>query len=445
MILSKSLPILLSRRVAAALLCALITACGGRGASRVSPAEIPAIELGLEQTPDDAGLRLRYAAALFSGGRCGDARIQAEAAAALQPDNGVTPLIQGQCLEAEGRLSEAVDVYGAYMRQHPDADGVDAVRGRHLLAERALAGARAREALEAESELVDQPGQSGVVAVLPVAILGDTDGEYGPLSGALAQMIISDLSLLDRIRLVERVQLRALLDEMSLAETGRVDTETAARVGRLVRAERLVQGVMVVNRSTLRLEASLIGPDGLEAGAPEVAGSLRRLLDLEKEVALSLADRLAGPLTPSERQEILDNGPESVDAFLRWADGLILEDRGDFAAAANAYQAAARLDPGFVDARTRAQGAASAVTVIGRSPTEVVGLGAVAARAASGVANPGLDRALRGAIFDVASLSPELATGLGPAARGVQSPGANQPNPILPIDVLLRVLVRIPR
>ena len=361
------------------------------------------------------------------------------------PDNGVTPLIQGQCLEAEGQLVEAVDVYGAYMRQHPAADGVDAVRGRRLLAERALAESRARQALAAESDLATHPAERGVVAVRPVAILGDTDGEYAALSGALAQMIISDLSLLQRIRLVERIQLSALIDEMALSEAGRVDPATAARVGRLVRAERMVHGVMVVNRNTLRLQASLVGPDGVGAGAPEVAGSLRNLLDLEKELSLSLAERLAGPLTPAERQQILDNGPESVEAFLRWADGLILEDRGDFAAAANAYQAAARLDPGFADARTRAQGAASAVTVIGRSPSEVVGLGAVAARAASGVANPGLDRALQGAIFDVASLGPELATGTGPVARGTQTPGANQPNPVLPIDVLLRILVRIPR
>ncbi len=442
---TKSPLIPVSLRVVAALFCVVASGCGGVSSSRVSPSEIPAIELGLQESPDDAGLRLRYAAALFAGGRCAEARVQAEAGAALVPDNGVTPLIQGQCLEAEGQLVEAVDVYGAYMRQHPAADGVDAVRGRRLLAERALAESRARQALAAESDLATQPAERGVVAVLPVAILGDTDGEYAALSGALAQMIISDLSLLQRIRLVERIQLSALIDEMALSEAGRVDPATAARVGRLVRAERMVHGVMVVNRNTLRLQASLVGPDGVGAGAPEVAGSLRNLLDLEKELSLSLAERLAGPLTPAERQQILDNGPESVEAFLRWADGLILEDRGDFAAAANAYQAAARLDPGFADARTRAQGAASAVTVIGRSPSEVVGLGAVAARAASGVANPGLDRALQGAIFDVASLGPELATGTGPVARGTQTPGANQPNPVLPIDVLLRILVRIPR
>ncbi len=422
-----------------------LVACGGLASSRVSPAEIPSLEEQLARTPDDAALQLRYSAALFADGRCEEARIQAEAGAALQPDNGVTPLIQGQCLEAEGRLGEAVELYSAFLRQHPEAPDGDAVRGRHLLAERALSEVRAREALAAESGLSGDSVEGGVIAVLPVAVLGDADNEYAALSGALAQMLISDLSVLERLRLVERVQLQALLDELAFSGSGRVDPATAARAGRLVRAQRLVQGAMVVSRSTVRLEAALVGSGGERSEVQDAAGSLRSLLDLEKELALSLAERLAGPLTPAERQRILDNGPRSVDAFLRWADGLILEDQGDFAAAANAYRSAARIEPGFSEARERARASAAAVTVIGRSPTEVVALGSVASRAAFEVSNPGLDVALRGAVFDVAALGPEIATGLAPGPRGTQAPGANQFTPVLPADVLLRILVRIPR
>lgn len=442
---SRPRPLPFARWVPLGLFCAGLVGCGGLASNRVSPAEIPSLEQRLAETPDVAALRLRYSAALFAAGRCEEARIQAEAGAALEPDNGVTPLIQGQCLEAEGAIADAVDVYSGFLRQHPEAAGVDAVRGRHLLAQRALSEVRAREALAAEVELAGDSVDPGVVAVLPVAVLGDVEGQYASLSGALAQMLISDLSVLERLRLVERIQLQALLDELEFSGTGRVDAATAARAGRLVRAQRLVQGTIVVSRSTVRLEAALVGAGGERADVQDAAGSLRSLLELEKELALSLAERLAGPLTPAERQRILDNGPTSVDAFLRWADGLVLEDRGDFAAAANAYRAAARIDPGFVEAREQATAAAAAVTVIGRSPSEVATLGSAASQAASEVAQPGLDLALRSAILDVASLGPEIATGLGPGPRGTQTPGANQFNPILPADVLLRILVRIPR
>lgn len=419
-------------------------ACAG-GPLRVSPTEIPELQARVEARPDDADLRLRYAAALFADGRCDEARVEAETGAALRPDNGVTPLIQGQCLEAAGRTADAVDVYAGYLRQYPDGDGADAVRGRHLLAERALAAVRAREALAAEAELSARPVVGDVVGVLPVAVLGDVEDRYQALSTGLAQMLVSDLALLDRLRLVERIQLDAVLDELALASSGRVDPATAARVGRLVRARDLVAGALVFEGDEVRLEATLVGEEGTRPGAADAVGGFRSLLDLEKRLAVSLADRLAGPLTPAEERRILDNGPSGVDAFLAWADGLIREDRGDFAGAAAAYRDAARLDPGFDDARRRARRTASAVTVIGRSPTEVVGLGRVASRAAADVSNPGLRGALDGAARDVAALGPEVAVATEAGTGAPWSPGADQPTPALPADVILRILVRIPR
>lgn len=435
-----------SSRVRGGLLALLLLtgACAG-GGLRVSPDEIPALQARLDQRPDDADTRLRYAAALFADGRCAEARVEAETAAAVRPDNGVTPLIQGQCLEAAGQLAEAVDVYAGYIRQYPAGDGADAVRGRHLLAERALAELRAREALAAEAQVSALPPQDDLVAVLPVAILGDLDDRYAGLSTGLAQMLVSDLSLLGRLRLVERMQLNAVLGELTLGASGRVDPATAARVGRLFRAGEMVAGALVVDGDDVRLEATLVNADGARPGADDAVGDVRALLELEKRLAVSLADRLAGPLSPAEEQRILDNGPGSVDAFLVWAEGLLLEEQGDYAGAAAAYRSAARMDPGFADAGERSRRAASAVTVIGRPPTEVVGLGRVASRAAAGVSNPGLAGVLAGAARDVAALGPEIAMDTQAGVGAPWSPGAEQAAPVLPTELVLRILVRIPR
>ncbi len=429
-------------------LCALVgasAACGGRSSLRVSPSEIPAIEAALVERPDDQKLVLRYAAALFADGNCAAARVQAEAAAALDPANGVTPLIQGQCLEAEGRLAEAVDVYAGYLRGHADAAGSDAVRGRRLLAQRALAEVTAREAIARESELSALPADPAVVAVLPAAILGDDPPRYAALSGALAQMLVSDLSLIERIRLVERTQLASLMDELALSGTDRVDPATALRLGRLVRAERLVQPAAIFEQGSVRLEAGLIESGGSRVGVDLADGDFRDILSIEKQLALDLATRLVGPLTEAEERRILDNGPQSIEAFLHWADGLILEEVGDFAAAAAAYDAAAGSDPGFTEARTRARLTASAATVIGRSPADVVASGQVAARAVAGVSSPGVGGALAGAVYDLAALGPEASMGATPGVGSIRTPGFDQLAPPLPLDVILRILVRIPR
>ena len=434
------------RGVLALLLVAVsASACAGGAGLRVSPAEIPELESRLETSPDDGELRLRYAAALFAAGRCTEAEDQAEAGAASRPDNGVTPLVQGQCHEAAGRLAEAVDVYAGYLNVYPDAEGSAAVRGRRLLAERALAGVRAREALAREADIRARPADPGVVAVLPAVVLGDGEGRYRALGPALGQMMMSDLALLERLRLVERIELEALLSELERAMAGRLDPTTAPRVGRLVRAESLVQSRLVVDGGALSLEAAVSRDGGEDAPVETATGSLNQLLDMQKQLALELADRLAGPLTPAERRAIRDNGPESVTVFLDWAEGLLLEGEGDYAGAATAYRRAAAADPGFADAARRAASAASAVQVIGRSPTEVIALGAYASEAASNVSADAIRRALASAAFEVAPLGPEIAVGPPAGPRGALVPGALQPTPALPIDVVLRILVRIPR
>jgi len=53
--------------------------------------------------------------------------------------------------------------------------------------------------------------------------------------------MLSDLAMIRSLRLLERIQVGALLDELKLGQSGRADPSTAARVGRLLRAERMVQ------------------------------------------------------------------------------------------------------------------------------------------------------------------------------------------------------------
>src|SRR5947209_5082414 len=68
------------------------------------------------------------------------------------------------------------------------------------------------------------------------------NAELAPLSKGLAQMLISDLAAVDTVRVVEREQLQAVLDEQKLSHSGKIDTRTAARIGKLLGARYLVLG-----------------------------------------------------------------------------------------------------------------------------------------------------------------------------------------------------------
>jgi len=276
-----------------------------------------------------------------------------------EPDNVLGPLVTGGCQEQAGRYDEAVATYNDFAAQHPNARGVAAVRAKAQLALRAAAERTARQALAREAELALQPPQPATVAVLPLVIAGDSSVQ--PLSRGLAELIITDLAYLRTLRLLERLQIGMLLDELKLGQTERVDPATAARVGRLLRAERMVQGTATIPlRGPVQLSATVVTGTGVVRPVSQVTGPFATLLDLEKQVVLDLAAQLGLELTQAERERILRQGPKSLAAFLAYSRGLEAMDRGDYGAAARHFRSAAQADRSFQAARDGQQAATAA-------------------------------------------------------------------------------------
>ncbi|MDQ8159038.1 MAG: CsgG/HfaB family protein, partial [Gemmatimonadota bacterium] len=99
----------------------------------------------------------------------------------------------------------------------------------------ALATALATSAATAAAQTA--PSSRPTVAVLYFtngAISNNAD--YAPLSKGLAEMMITELSANTNIRVVERDRLQALLEEQNLGASGRVEKETAAKLGKTLGA-----------------------------------------------------------------------------------------------------------------------------------------------------------------------------------------------------------------
>lgn len=338
----------------------LLAACAGRRPTEVSPAEIPDLEGRLQREPGNADLRSRYAAALFAADRCNQATIEAQQVQLQRPADAVAVLVIGQCAEKAAQFEAALTAYRGFLTRYPEGRGAVAVRARERLALRGYATQVARQALQNEAQLSQQPADPNVVAVLPLTI-STTDTSYLALSRGLAQIITSDLALIQRFRLVERLQLGAVLDELQLARTQRVDPSTVARVGRLMQAGRMVQGAAAIPpEGDVRLEASVVQASG-EVTAPEaVMGRFRDLLRIEKDLVVALSARLGYQLSEAERRMILENGTQNLAAFLAYSRGLVAEEAGDYQAAAQYFGNAVRVDPGFQQARQEQQTAAAA-------------------------------------------------------------------------------------
>ena len=391
-------------------LAALGAACLPGAPSEVSPEEIPDLEARLESEPNNGTLLLRYAAALFAADRCDSATTVARRGSGLRPADALGPLLIGQCLEQSGDYAGAIGLYSSFVETHDDTRGVAAVRAREMLARREQATAGAREALAREQELTAQTTDANAVAVLPLTIVGDTT--YAPLGRGLAQMIITDLALVERFRAVERLQIGALLQELRLAETDRVDQATAARVGRLIRAGRMVQGSATIPpEGEVRLEANVVQADGQVTGPASTTGRLRDLLRMEKDLVVGILGRMGYQLADAELQLILENGTENLTAFLAYSRGLVAEDLGDYATAAVHFSNAVQSDPGFTAARTQYEAAAAAPAMEAASANQITTVSQTSvAEPILGPSDP-VSSAVATVIVDIASTQAEQTSG----------------------------------
>jgi tetratricopeptide (TPR) repeat protein len=342
----------------------LAAACaGGPRRTAVTPADIPTLQAQVQSQPANAAVRFRLAAALFAAGRCDTAVVVAHAALRLQPDNVLGPLVVGGCQERAQRYDLAVETYESFADRYPRNPGTPALRAKAQDAVRKGALRAARLALAREAELTALPPEPRTLAVLPVTVSGDTS--YRALSRGLAELMITDLAVIRSLRLLERVQVGTLLEELRLAQGERVNPATAARMGHLLRAERMVQGVasIVSERAPVRLQVTVVSVDGASKPGAAVTGPFRDLLDLEKQLVIGLGRELGIQITDAERQRILRQGPKNLVAFLAYSRGLESLDRGDYGGAARHFGDAVRADPSFTAAEDARQAAEAAPAV----------------------------------------------------------------------------------
>lgn len=407
---------------------AICLACAGARPMAVTPADIPELAAAALANPGDGSSALRLAAALLAADRCDSALVVARRGMELRPRDALGPLVAGDCLERRGDDKEAIALYESFTARFGNSVGAPAVAARAFLARRAVAQANARQAVLREADVNAAPADRNVLAVLPLEVVGDS--AYQPLSVGLAQLLSSDLALLQRFRLVERMQLQALLDEISLGAGKAVDPATAARAGRLLRAGTLVHGVTLVPPDErIRLEVSLVGSNGEVVGRESVTGALREALQLEKDLVIGIAGALGYQLSAAERRAILENGTRSLAALLSFSRGILDQDAGNYPAAALHFGRAVRADPAFQQAREAYRATVAAGAAQAASGGTV---GNLATTKASDPVSPTGEESAAGAVTtgvgDVAATQGERLSG-GPATQQAAGTATSTPPP----------------
>ena len=162
-----------------------------------------------------------------------------------------------------------------------------------------------------------------------------------------------DLSKIGDLRIVERLKLKAILDELEISQSEYFDKSKAPRVGKLLGAARVISGQLSQpEENELKLESGIIGVvDGFVDYPDDVGGKLDQFFRLEKELARNIFDVLGYKLTPEQEKELAKLPTESLLAFMSYCLGLEYMDQGMYALAEAQFENALREDPDFTLAK----------------------------------------------------------------------------------------------
>lgn len=360
---------------AAALLVALlalsigVVGCGGPSVTMdqersAFEEEENRLERRLEDYPDD-GEALRDLGSIYlRTDRPSQAYDALKKAYSRRPDDPKVLFYLGLASEKVGRREAALDLFSKFDEVPDDSKYHTLMEGRYEWLARKQAKRQVQQMIAKEKKQpADVEGQvePNVVAVVPMEYQGGNE-KYQPLGRGLAEMFTTDLANVGRLKVVERVRLQAILDELKLSRSKYIDQSTAPRVGRLLGAGRIVGGsYLVTDDEQLRLQVTLANVATGER-MPQLdrqRAGIDELFRLQKQVTFSIVDQLGVELTPQEKAAIQEVPTQNLQAFLAYSQGLMAEDRGNYGAASRYYQQAQQIDPNFEQAAQRNQKAKS--------------------------------------------------------------------------------------
>ncbi|MGH7460223.1 MAG: tetratricopeptide repeat protein [Longimicrobiales bacterium] len=361
---------------------AILVVCAGcatqsGGLASKSAGEIPTLTARLARDTANHQAQAALGAAYLQVGRPGDARPLLEKAVAGRPQDGTSIINLGLTYEALDRYGDARRLYEQYLKVGRSRALRNDLNQRLLLVHRKEMETAARQAVARERELSTTPPRPRTVAVFPFRVV-QADSAIRPLGRALAELLVVDLSQTERLTVLERLQVQLLIDELDMSAAGLVDPRQAVRGGRMLSAERIVQGTLGGRAQALELNAAVVQvQDGAReptAGRPALTetGELNRFMEAEKRLVFKIYETLGVQLTVAERERINRRATDNLQAILAYGLGLEALDAGNYPQAAQHFAEAVRIDPNFELAKEKAEQTRDLATATTVSTAELV-------------------------------------------------------------------------
>jgi TolB-like protein len=182
--------------------------------------------------------------------------------------------------------------------------------------------------------------------------------EFDPLSKGLADMMITDLSSVPSLQVVERDKLEAILHELKLQRSRYFDPSTAQKIGRGAGAQYVLAGAFISVDPNMRLDVRVIRLDsGAIVKAATVTGDRKAFFDLQQKLTAQLVDGLGNVLSAGDvaraKTSATENRVDNVSAVNDYGKGLEARDAGDLSTASQLLSRVVSANPDFKLGKTR--------------------------------------------------------------------------------------------
>ena len=142
------------------------------------------------------------------------------------------------------------------------------------------------------------------------------DEDVAALAKGFPAMVLSDLTGLSQIRIVERIRMQEVLDELKLSQTSKIDPASSQKLGKLLGADFLVFGSYFLLGETMNVTTRVVDVEtGETITVPGATGKSDDFMSLEQKLVGSLRSALAEKV-PAFKAAAGDAAPKKTPAKL---------------------------------------------------------------------------------------------------------------------------------
>jgi len=193
------------------------------------------------------------------------------------------------------------------------------------------------------------------IAVLPFnngGSYGQGKEDFDALERGIAGMMISELSQNPAARVVERQEIQRLLDEQNLSAQGRVDPQTAAKVGKLVGARYTVLGTFIDFYGDFRVDVRLVNTETGEIVKTESERMQRdHMFDIIRNIAARLMKDANLPALQRQASDQRMGRQVPTEALTYYSRALLYSDHGQKDKAVEMFNRAIAIFPDYAEAK----------------------------------------------------------------------------------------------